>query len=142
MRTAFDSSKSYDEFIKQVEGQKQLIQTSRKVLGGSPTVENLAAAQDLQDIAPLASGNVTGFLSNLAGRGVSRAGGIRPSVAEELQKRLFTTNPQEQYSILRDIEEARRRQGSLLRQPGTYGIVGGEIPGLLNNEMTTIDIPI
>ena len=123
-------------------GQKQLIQTSRKVLGGSPTVENLAAAQDLQDIAPLASGNVTGFLSNLAGRGVSRAGGIRPSVAEELQKRLFTTNPQEQYSILRDIEEARRRQGSLLRQPGTYGIVGGEIPGLLNNEMTTIDIPI
>ena len=142
LRTAFDSSKSYDEFIKQVEGQKQLIQTSRKVLGGSPTVENLAAAQDLQDIAPLASGNVTGFLSNLAGRGVSRAGGIRPSVAEELQKRLFTTNPQEQYSILRDIEEARRRQGSLLRQPGTYGIVGGEIPGLLNNEMTTIDIPI
>ena len=61
---------------------------------------------------------------------------------KELQKRLFTTNPQEQYSILRDIEEARRRQGSLLRQPGTYGIIGGEIPGLLNNEMTTIDIPI
>jgi hypothetical protein len=142
LRTAFDSAKSYDEFIKQVEGQKQLIQTSRKVLGGSPTVENAMAAQDLQDIAPLASGNVTGFLSNLAGRGISRAGGIRPSVAEELQKRLFTTNPQEQYSILRDIEEARRRQGSLLRQPGTYGIIGGEIPGLLNNEMTTIDIPI
>ena len=136
LKYAFDDPNQFNQFVKQVEGQKQLVQTNRKVLGGSPTAENALAIQDannFQDLTSLASGDISGFLSNLGRRGIAQATGINPKVSSSLQTKLFNANPQEQYSILKEIEAMRKNQ-SMFKNPSLYQFGAGTLPSLLGND--------
>lgn len=139
LRYAFDNQQGFDDFVKQLEGQRKLLQTQRKVLGGSQTQERAMLTEDLgmaNDIIPLAQGNILGTIANIGRRGIAQGRGISPATAEQLQSKLFTTNPQEQYGILQDIINLRNKQQnqSILRQPGLYSYEAGVMPGLLSEQ--------
>jgi len=144
LRYAFDSQSQFDDFVKQVGAQKELLKTSKRVQGGSPTQSNAIETEDagmvadlLNTGAQLASGNMMGAATNLARRGAARAGGISPAKAEELQRILFNPNPAGQNKILELLKQQaaqRANQGRLqqgLQTPATYSFGLGEIQGLL-----------
>lgn len=144
LRYAFDSQSQFDDFVKQVNAQKELLKTSKRVQGGSSTQSNAIETEDagmvadlLNTGAQLASGNMVGAATNLARRGAARAGGISPAKAEKLQSLLFNPDPAGQNKILELLKQqaAQRANQSLLQQglqtPATYSFGLGELQGLL-----------
>lgn len=144
LRYAFDSKKQFDDFVNQVDAQKQLLKTNKRIQGGSTTQSNIVETEDAGMVADLlntgaqvASGNMLGAATNLARRGAARAGGISPAKAEELQSLLFNPNPAGQNQILELLkQQAAKREGqNLLQQglqtPATYSFGLGELQGLL-----------
>lgn len=140
LRYAFDSKKQFDDFVKQVEAQKQLLKTNKRVTGGSTTQANILETEDagiIQDILPAATGNFLSAGANLAKRGASRAGGLTPAKAEELRNILFNPIPSGQNEILDLLKQqaAKRAKtgvvGQALQTPATYSFGLGELQGLL-----------
>lgn len=137
---AFDNKKQFDDFVKQVEAQKELLKTTKRITGGSPTQANVIETQDaglIQDILPMASGDLMSTALNVARRGASRAGGLTPEKAEQLRNILLNPNPANQnqiLDILRQRAAERAKQGSVagaLQTPATYSFGLGELQGLL-----------
>ena len=142
LRYAFENPQQYRAFADQVEAQKELIKTGRKVLGGSPTAERQVLLEDagiagdvLSTGGKLARFDVLGATMDMARRGAARGGGISPNVSEELQRRLFTGSKPEQEAALRELEKQFQRQTSpnVLRLPATYGFGLGAGTGLLGD---------
>jgi hypothetical protein len=144
LRYAFDSQSQFDDFVKQVSAQKELLKTSKRIQGGSTTQSNIVETEDSGMVADLlntgaqvASGNIMGAATNLARRGAARAGGISPAKAEELQSLLFNPDPAGQNKILELLKQQaaqkanqnRFQQG--LQTPATYSFGLGELQGLL-----------
>lgn len=130
LRLAFDDSKNYQNFVKQIEGQKKLIETQRRVLGGSPTREReiiSESAQQLADTAQIGAGNITQPLMNIA----RKASGMRSGVAEQIQRGLFATDPAQQASLLRLIEAMQLGRINPLTSQELYSTGAGAVPGLL-----------
>ena len=142
LRYAFDNPQQYRAFADQVQAQKELVKTGRKVLGGSPTaersllIEDAGIAQDvLSTTGRLARGDILGATGDIARRGMARAGGVSPNVSAELQRRLFTGSSAEQEAALRELEKQFQRQTTpnILRLPATYGFGLGAGAGLLGD---------
>ena len=144
LRYAFDNQKSFDDFVSQVDAQKQLLKTNKRIQGGSTTQSNAIETEDAGMVADLlntgaqvASGNVVGAATNLARRGASRAGGISPAKAEALQNILFNPHPAGQNQILELLKKRaaeKANQGIVkqaLQTPATYSSALSELYGLL-----------
>lgn len=128
LKYAFESEGQYNDFVRQVEAQNQLLRTYKKVRGGAETQERATLTEDIGIAKDLVTGNLVGAGMNLARQGAARAGGLRPDVAEIMQNRLFATNPAEQSRILRMMQSGGR--GGIATNPATYGGLLGELTAL------------
>ena len=143
LRLTFDNQKQFDQFEKFMKIQADKMRTTRKVMGGSETAERLMAKEDAaidpQSLFGIASqigtGNIGGAISSAGSQAVSRLSGITEKSAEELSRMLFSVNPQEQQSILREL--ARRQaqdqaqRSRLGYRPELYSGIIGATGGLL-----------
>jgi hypothetical protein len=134
LRNAFPDQASYTEFSQYVKGLNQQSTTKQRVLGGSRTDENRAVRDESNLLGSLAQATATGDpLSMLRAGGqafLSRAKGISGESSEALQKRLFTVDPIEQTTILRELNRrAQRPQTGLL----TGAAAVGSATGMLGN---------
>jgi hypothetical protein len=134
LRNAFPDQASYTEFSQYVKGLGQQSATKQRILGGSRTAENLSVQGDANLLGSLAQATATGDpLSMLRAGGqalLSRAKGISSETSEALQKRLFTVDPIEQTTILRELNRrAQRPQTGLL----TGAAAVGSATGMLGN---------
>jgi hypothetical protein len=108
-RLAFDDQNKYNEFSQFVKAIDEQGKTAKKVIGGSPTAERLATQQNVGDMAQIAQnaarGDVVG--TTLAGLKAlaAKTKGISSETSEALQKRLFSTSPQEQRAILDELKK-------------------------------------
>lgn len=131
---------SYDRAVMALGHLKGQADLGRKIIGGSPTYENFAAAGDAQvdpmvllDAAhSVASGNALGVASAL--RGISnKFGGITPKVSERGLKMLMSPDPVEQQRALDAMRLAISQQQI---RPGNRAALGrGFTGGLLNLPM-------
>lgn len=134
LRNAFPDQASYTEFSQYVKGLGQQSATKQRILGGSRTAENLSVQGDANLLGSLAQATATGDpLSMLRAGGqalLSRAKGISGESSEALQKRLFTVDPIEQTTILRELNRrAQRPKTGLL----TGAAAVGSATGMLGN---------
>jgi hypothetical protein len=130
LRNAFPDQASYAEFSQYVKGLGQQSGTKQRVLGGSRTDENRAVRDESNLLGSLAQATATGDpLSMLRAGGqalLSRARGISSESSEALQKRLFTVDPIEQTTILRELNRrAQRPQTGLLTGSAAVGSATG-----------------
>jgi hypothetical protein len=130
LRNAFPDQASYAEFSQYVKGLGQQSATKQRVLGGSRTDENRAVRDESNLLGSLAQATATGDpLSMLRAGGqalLSRARGISSESSEALQKRLFTVDPVEQTTILRELNRrAQRPQTGLLTGSAAVGSATG-----------------
>ena len=130
LRNAFPDQASYAEFSQYVKGLGQQSTTKQRVLGGSRTDENRAVRDESNLLGSLAQATTTGDpLSMLRAGGqafLSRARGISSESSEALQKRLFTVDPIEQTTILRELNRrAQRPQTGLLTGAAAVGSATG-----------------
>ena len=130
LRNAFPDQASYAEFSQYVKGLGQQSATKQRVLGGSRTDENRAVRDESNLLGSLAQATTTGDpLSMLRAGGqalLSRAKGISSESSEALQKRLFTVDPIEQTTILRELNRrAQRPQTGLLTGSAAVGSATG-----------------
>jgi hypothetical protein len=130
LRNAFPDQASYSEFSQYVKGLGQQSATKQRVLGGSRTDENRAVRDESNLLGSLAQATATGDpLSMLRAGGqalLSRAKGISSESSEALQKRLFTVDPIEQTTILRELNRrAQRPQTGLLTGAAAVGSATG-----------------
>lgn len=130
LRNAFPDQASYAEFSQYVKGLGQQSATKQRVLGGSRTDENRAVRDEANLLGSLAQATTTGDpLSMLRAGGqalLSRARGISSESSEALQKRLFTVDPIEQTTILRELNRrAQRPQTGLLTGSAAVGSATG-----------------
>jgi hypothetical protein len=130
LRNAFPDQASYAEFSQYVKGLGQQSGTKQRVLGGSRTDENRAVRDEANLLGSLAQATATGDpLSMLRAGGqalLSRARGISSESSEALQKRLFTVDPIEQTTILRELNRrAQRPQTGLLTGSAAVGSATG-----------------
>jgi hypothetical protein len=130
LRNAFPDQASYAEFSQYVKGLGQQSSTKQRVLGGSRTDENRAVRDESNLLGSLAQATATGDpLSMLRAGGqafLSRARGISSESSEALQKRLFTVDPVEQTTILRELNRrAQRPQTGLLTGSAAVGSATG-----------------
>lgn len=108
-RLAFDDQNKYNEFSQFVKAIDEQGKTAKKVIGSSLTGERLATQQNAGEIAQIAQnaarGDVVG--TTLAGLKAlaARTKGISSETSEALQKRLFSTSPQEQRAILNELQK-------------------------------------
>jgi hypothetical protein len=140
LRYAFDKQSQFDDFVAQVDAQKQLLKTNKRVTGGSATQSNIIETEDaglIQDVLPMVTGNWASAATNLARRGASRAGGLSPAKAEALQNILFNPHPAGQNQILELLKKQaaqKANQGFInqgLQTPATYSFGLGELQNLL-----------
>jgi hypothetical protein len=137
---AFDNKKQFNDFVKQVEAQKELLKTNKRITGGSPTQANIIETQDaglIQDVLPIMSGDIASTALNVARRGAARAGGLSPEKAENLRNMLLNPDAANQnriFEMLRKRAIDRANQGSVanaFQTPSTYSFGLGESQGLL-----------
>jgi len=119
VRLAFEDQSKYNEFSQFIKAIDEQGKTAKKVIGGSPTAERLATQQNAGEIAQIAQnaarGDLLGTTRALASTLFSRAKGISSESSEALQKRLFTSNPDEQRAILQELQiRTQRRPVGLL----------------------------
>jgi hypothetical protein len=113
-RLAFEDQNKYNEFSQFIKAIDEQGKTAKKVIGGSPTAERLAAQQNVGEMAQIAQnaarGDVVG--TTLAGLKAlaARTKGISGETSEALQQRLFSTNPQEQRAILAELQKRTQRR--------------------------------
>lgn len=129
-RLAFEDQNKYNEFSQFIKGIDEQGKTAKKVIGGSPTGERLATQQNVGEIAQIAQnaarGDLLGTTRALASTLFSRAKGISSETSEALQKRLFTSNPDEQRAILKELQtRTQRRPVGLLSGAAATGTATG-----------------
>lgn len=129
LRYAFDGQSQFNDFVRQVEAQNELLKTYKKVKGGSETQERAMLTEDIGMARDLVQGNLAGAAMNLARRGTARAGGMTPDVAAIMQQRLFTPSSQEQSRILQMMQAPQA--GGVMTNPATYGGLLGELQPLI-----------
>lgn len=129
LKFAFDSKAQYDDFVRQVDAQNELMKTYKKVRGGSETQERAMLTEDIGMVGDLAQGNMFNAAMRAVRQGTARAGGVTPDVATIMQRRLFNPNPVEQSKILQMMQAGQ--QGGIATNPATYGGLLGELTPLL-----------
>ena len=135
LRNAFPDQESYTEFSQFVKGLGQQSATSKRILGGSRTAENLSVQEDANFLGGLAQAAASPdpFTSALKVGGqafLSRARGISGETSEALQKRLFSVDRIEQTAILNELNRRMKRpQTGLL----TGAAVTGSATGILGD---------
>jgi len=135
LRNAFPDQESYTEFSQFVKGLGQQSATSKRILGGSRTAENLSVQEDANFLGGLAQAAaspdpVTSALKVGGQAFLSRARGISGETSEALQKRLFSVDRIEQTAILNELNRRMKRpQTGLL----TGAAVTGSATGILGD---------
>lgn len=129
-RLAFEDQNKYNEFSQFIKGIDEQGKTAKKVIGSSLTGERLATQQNVGEIAQIAQnaarGDLLGTTRALASTLFSRAKGISSETSEALQKRLFTSNPDEQRAILKELQtRTQRRPVGLLSGAAATGTATG-----------------
>lgn len=133
LRYAFDSQGQYNDFVRQVNAQNELLKTYKKVRGGSETQERSMLTEDAGMARDLLQGNMLGAAMNVARRGASQSGGISPEVSANLQKMLFTPSSKTQSEILKLMNQNKPKTGAMY-QPATYGGLLGELQALMTGQ--------
>ena len=121
---------AYTDFSQYVKGLEQQSKTAKKIIGGSPTGERLstqAEAGALGSITQsLSSGDLTGTALGLLKNALARSRGISGETSEALQKRLFTTDPIEQRTVIDELNRrARKKPTGLLSGAAGLGTATG-----------------
>ena len=135
LRNAFPDQESYTEFSQFVKGLGQQSATSKRILGGSRTAENLSVQEDANFLGGLAqaaaSPDPVSSALRVGGQAfLSRAKGISGETSEALQKRLFSVDRIEQTAILNELNRRMKRpQTGLL----TGAAVTGSATGILGD---------
>lgn len=135
LRNAFPNQESYTEFSQFVKGLGQQSATSKRILGGSRTAENLSVQEDANFLGGLAqaaaSPDPVSSALRVGGQAfLSRARGISGETSEALQKRLFSVDRIEQTAILNELNRRMKRpQTGLL----TGAAVTGSATGILGD---------
>lgn len=143
LRLAFNDPKAFETFERFIKVQADKVRTTRKVMGGSETVERKAAMDDggIDRSAVVsmgmnaASGNTMGLVGNMAQQGAARVSGMSEKSAEAMSRMLFETDPVKQRELLnallrREIMD-REARNTVLRRPETYAGFLGTAGGLL-----------
>ena len=135
LRNAFPDQASYTEFSQYVKALGQQSATSKRILGGSRTAENLSVQEEASLLGGLAqaaaSPDPVSSALRVGGQALlSRARGISGETSEALQRRLFSVDPIEQTAILNELNRrARKPQTGLL----TGAAVTGSATGILGD---------
>ena len=87
--------------------------------------------EDLGTAAKAVRGDFLGAIGDVVRRGASRAGGVTPDVAAQMQKMLFNPSAQGQSALLRQLQQNMGQQGGRFTNPVTYGGLLGEESALL-----------
>jgi len=129
-RLAFENQDKYNEFSQFVKAMDEQSKTAKAVIGGSQTAPRLATQQNAGEIAQIAQnaarGDLLGTTRALASTLFSRAKGISSETSEALQKRLFTSSPDEQRAILQELQtRTQRRPVGLLSGAAATGTATG-----------------
>ena len=130
IKKAFDDEESFNEFNLLIEKQNDLLNTSRRVLGGSDTAAKLTPITGSQ------GGYKEAFFESLGlnpKQLLNRATGVSPAVGQNINKQLFEADPAQQNAILRALkeeEEILANRGAIKRS-STYGLLGGESPAVI-----------
>lgn len=132
---AFDNTKDYQDFVRQLELQADKLATERRVLKGSQTFENISTADDSilspELMTSIARQDNIGTIANLLRQGTARAR-YSPRTAEQLRRGLFETDPQKQSALLEEINRLTREPVQRGKIPeGLFPYLSGRIPGLL-----------
>ena len=110
---AFPDQASYTEFSQYVKGLNRQAETKQRVLGGSRTDENAAVREQTNLVGSLAQASATGdstsMLRAVGSALLSRAKGISEESSQELQRRLFSVDPIEQKTILKELSKRMQR---------------------------------
>jgi len=132
---AFDNTKDYQDFVRQLELQADKLATERRVLKGSQTYENIATAdQELltpEVLTEAARGNIGRALGGLVSEGGARLK-YPPRTAEAVRRKLFETDPAKRQLTLDEIEtllkpkKNRLPAGIFPYVSGTSGLLGSE----------------
>lgn len=133
LRYAFDSQGQFNDFVRQVDAQNELLKTYKKVRGGSETQERSMLTEDVGMARDLMQGNILGAAMNVARRGAAQAGGINPDVAAKMQKMLFTPSAGRQNEILNILRGNQPKTGAMY-EPATYGGLLGNLQALMTGQ--------
>lgn len=133
LRYAFDSQGQYNDFVRQVNAQNELLKTFNKVRRGSETQERSMLTEDVGMARDLMQGNLVGAAMNVARRGAAQAGGINPEVAAKMQKMLFTPSTGRQNEILNILNKNQPKTGAF-QNPATYGGLLGNLQALMTGQ--------
>jgi len=130
VRYAFDDQAAYNDFSQYVKGLSQQSKTAKAVLGGSKTGERLSTQEGASALGgitqDLATGNLAGTALGLLKNALARSRGISGETSQELQKRLFTTDPIEQRAVLEELNRrARKKPVGLLSGSAGLGTATG-----------------
>lgn len=113
-RLAFENQAKYNEFSQFIKAIDEQGKTAKTVIGGSQTAPRLASQENANEIAQMAqnaaTGNWLGVARDVSSALFGRAKGISAESSEALQKRLFSTSPQEQRAILAELEKRTQRR--------------------------------
>ena len=143
LRLAFDNSEQFARFEKAIKFQVDKMKTTRKVTGGSETVERKVQLDDGgMDASSVLNVGTQAFLGNIPGaamsgaqRAASRLQGLNEKSAGRMSQMLFETDPRMQQGILNQLQQRQisdaERQRRLLRRPEVYSGFLGATSGLL-----------
>ena len=143
LRLAFNDPKAFETFERFIKVQADKVRTTRKVMGGSETMERKIALDDggidrsavVSAGLNAATGNTMGLISGVANQAAARVSGMSEKSADAMSRMLFETDPAKQRELLnallrREIMD-RNASRSFARQPETYASVLGRVGGLL-----------
>jgi len=121
---------AYTDFSQYVKGLEQQSKTAKKIIGGSPTGERLSTQAEASALGgitqSLSTGDLTGTALGLLKNALARSRGISGETSEALQKRLFTTDPIEQRTVLDELNRrARKKPTGLLSGAAGLGTATG-----------------
>ena len=142
LKKAFPSESAFNNFERYMNFEASMMQTQRRVLGGSDTQKNIMEMSeqgiDPASILQLISGGRGEALRQTAGALSTRMQGIGAPVAEQMSDILFATGPQAQRQAMERLtsralqDQMRRRR--IQYQPELYGGLLGAAIGLNQRE--------
>lgn len=133
LRYAFEDEGKFNEFSKVVSALEDQSKTAKNIIRGSPTGERLATGESAAELGQLAqtyaTRGMTGVAMDLVRQGLARTRGISAETSEELQRRLFATDPVEQRAILDELRKRTQGVRPIGNVPGAAAL--GTVTGLL-----------
>jgi hypothetical protein len=133
LRYAFEDEGKFNEFSKVVSALEDQSKTAKNIIRGSPTGERLATGESAAELGQLAqtyaTRGMTGVAMDLVRQGLARTRGISAETSEELQRRLFATDPVEQRAILDELKKRTQGVRPIGNVPGAAAL--GTVTGLL-----------